>query len=716
VRARHLAARAAVPVAVVCGLVWPSQAVVTSTWTVESYAQFDSGDATDAFITSLGEVRPGWQTKRVDLEGDGVWCALRTSSGAILFGSDADGAVYAVSGDKPKKIGAIPGAIAVVALAEAGSTVYAGAMPSNQIWKLDPAGGKPTAVAKLDGKSKASDGSAETVWALAAGKDGTLYAGTGPDGRLWSIKGSTAKPVFETTDKRITAVTVTSDGAVWFGTSERALVFRHDPRSGETRAMADFAGNEIGAIAEVAGGVVVAANELVDVVPGPGKTAAQLESVEKPSAPKGQAAKMPDTGSKPGADKDPGSGERKGARKGKGALFRVGNDGRLEQLHALTATYFTSIAVDAGGSIYAAAADKGRIYLVEPDDTVATAFDVDERAIAQVFWDGKQLAFTTDDTAALYRASGKASAAKYVSDVYDAKSPSRWGRLLWQGTGKLVVETRTGNTAKPDVGWSAWAAPGKIAATGGGVQGGAITSPPGRYLQFRVSLPDDGSLRRVTAHFVPQNAATSIEEITVEPAQKDSQPTLKEAGARTRSPVLKLKWKIENPDNDDTAYVLQVRKDGDADWRTLATGKAPLTATSFDWNTETFPDGWYRLRVTSSDALANSPDRALEAQRTTPLFVVDNTRPAIDGLTVKGGKADARVTDDLSVITEMAYSIDDGAWQLGTTADGIFDDQTETLRIDLPATGLAKGTHTLSVRVADAAGNVGAATTTFVVR
>ena len=59
-------------------------------------------------------------------------------------------------------------------------------------------------------------------------------------------------------------------------------------------------------------------------------------------------AKAPDVGTKPGADKDPipvTDLGRKGAKKGKGALFRVDKDGRLEQLHALTATYFTSVAV-----------------------------------------------------------------------------------------------------------------------------------------------------------------------------------------------------------------------------------------------------------------------------------------------------------------------------------------------------------------------------------
>lgn len=716
-RLRSILAAAAVPGAALLLCALPATAGVTATWTVESYTQFDAGDATDAFITSLGEVRPGWVTERSDaLEGDGVWSALRLGSGKVLVGSDVDGAIYSFEGKKPVKVTAVPEVLAVVAMVESGGAIYAAGMPSDAIWKVDVAGKKATAFARLGkpGKDKDKDGP-ETVWALAAGKDGTLYAGTGPDGALWAIdKAGKARVVFATTDKRVTAVTVTSDGAVWFGTSERALVFRHDPKRGETRAMADFAGNEIAAIAEGAGAVVVAANELVEGSAGPGKKAAVVEAAEKPKADKGHAAKAPAVGSAPGADKDTPT-ERKGARKGKGALFRVDGDGKLEQLHALTSTYFTSVVVDPKGNIYAGAADKGRIYLIEPDDTVATAFDVEERAIAQLLWDGKQLAFTTDDAAALYRVTGKASSAKYVSDVFDAKNPSRWGRLMWRGSGKLVVETRTGNTAKPDVGWSPWAAPAKVSALGGGQSGGAIASPPGRYLQFRVSLPDDANLRRVQAYYLPANAATEVSDVTIEPAQSEKLPTLKEAGGKTRSPVLKLKWKIENPDGDETTYALAVRRDGDADWRTLQTGKPPFTATSFDWNTETFPDGWYRLRVTSSDALSNSPDRAMTSQATSALFVVDNTRPVLSGLTVKGTRAEARVVDELSVISEMAFSVDDGPWQLGATVDGLFDGEEEALRIDLPG-DLAKGTHTLSIRVADAAGNVASATTTFVVR
>ena len=112
---------------------------------------------------------------------------------------------------------------------------------------------------------------------------------------------------------------------------------------------------------------------------------------------------------------------RKGAKKGKGALFKIATDGRLDQLHALTATYFTSVIVGPDGAVYAGAADKGRIYMVDADQAVATAYDVDERSVSQLWLDHGLLGFATDDAAAMYRSTGRAAQAKYVSDVMDAQ-------------------------------------------------------------------------------------------------------------------------------------------------------------------------------------------------------------------------------------------------------------------------------------------------------
>lgn len=708
--------RTALPAALLGALAIPAGAVVTSTWTVETYQQFDAGDATSAFITSSGELRPGWDVKRTALEGDAVWSALRLANGTVLLGSDANGQVFSLSGDTKTSVVSIPGAIAVVAMAQTSDgTVWAGTMPGNKVWKIDVAGKKATPGPQLGAKKE----DVETIWSLAASGN-TLYAGTGPSGKLFSISGGSAKEVFDTEDKRITAITVTGDGDVWFGTSERAVVFRL--RKGETRAMADFAGNEISALAPYRDGVVAAANDLADTVVPVGKTPAQVEGAEKPNAPKGQAAKAPDAGTKPGADKDPSPVTdlgRKGAKKGKGALFRIGADGRLDQLHALTATYFTSVVTTPDGLVYAGAADKGRVYMVDSDGAVATAFDVDERSVSQLWTEASNksaIGFATDDAAAAYRSTGRAGQARYVSDVMDAKAVARFGKLSWIAQGKAKIETRSGNTAKPGVGWSEWQAPSGIGKLGGGNTGGKIASPVGRYFQFRIALDDDAArVSRVMAYYVPQNQATSVSDVTIEPATAEKLPTLKDLAAKPRSPILKLKWKVENPDSDDTMYTLEARRDGEANWRPISTGKTPLTATTWEWNTETYPDGWYRVRVTASDAAANSPDRALSATAQTTLFAIDNQRPTIDGVSVAYPRAQARAADAISTIAEMAFSVDDGPWQLGTTTDGLYDDTSEDLRVDLPAS-LPRGTHTLAIRVADAAGNVGSTSTTFIVK
>src|SRR5690606_4306569 len=73
---------------------------VTARWSVDGYEQWDEGEAEEAFITSIGEVRPGWQTARTDLEAGGVWSAVRGADGTVGLGTGDKGAVWRVRGGK----------------------------------------------------------------------------------------------------------------------------------------------------------------------------------------------------------------------------------------------------------------------------------------------------------------------------------------------------------------------------------------------------------------------------------------------------------------------------------------------------------------------------------------------------------------------------------------------------------------------------------------
>jgi hypothetical protein len=504
----------------------------------------------------------------------------------------------------------------------------------------------------------------------------------------------------------------TDDGALLAGSADQAILYRIVPTaSGATvQALHDFEGDEVRAIARRGNATFVAVNEF--------QRSGSSSSSTGPDQPRGTKITLPTAGSTTGSS----TATLTRDRRGRGAIYRVDPDGRVEQLHVLADGYFTSVFADADGSVWAAAGSNGRVYLVKPDRTVITAFDLPERqvltlgldAFAQQNKGGGSLngLLGTGDAGALYRVSADPPKdAHYVTKVYDAQFPARWGNLRWNGHGALTLETRSGNTSHPDKTWSPWAAPQhpeKMSA--GGV--GRIGSPDGRYLQVRASFGGPRTvLRDLTVYYQPQNQRPRVTEITVGDEGAARKPSSFARSNKPRSPVVKLRWRVENPDDDDLIYRLYFREEGETNWKPLG-GPEPLTRTEFDWNTESIPDGNYVVRVVASDERSNAREQALEHALTSTPFLVDNRKPELSDVNIAYPVASGRARDSFSAISELAYSIDGGDWQPFAPKDGIFDNPVEEFSVKLPA-GLAVGTHSLAVRAVDAADNVGAIQVTF---
>jgi hypothetical protein len=88
-------------------------------------------------------------------------------------------------------------------------------------------------VIKVDRSGQGSvffDSSEMEVHALAAAPDGGLYVGTSPDGRIYRVdaKGQ-ATPFFDPEDKYIWALAVDQDGTVFAGTGDRGHVYKISP-------------------------------------------------------------------------------------------------------------------------------------------------------------------------------------------------------------------------------------------------------------------------------------------------------------------------------------------------------------------------------------------------------------------------------------------------------------------------------------------------------
>jgi hypothetical protein len=173
---------------------------------------------------------------------------------------------------------------------------------------------------------------------------------------------------------------------------------------------------------------------------------------------------------------------------------------------------------------------------------------------------------------------------------------------------------------------------------------------------------------------------------------------------------LKLRWKVENPDNDELIYKLWFRQEGDSVWRSLG-GPDPLGKPEYDWNTDSVPDGRYAIRVWASDEKVTPADRALDHQFESPPFLVDNTKPEILGLAAHPTtpmRVTGRAHDAGSVISAIEFAVDGGEWRPAQPDDGLLDERDEAFTIQVPKS-LAPGPHIINVRAWDSADNVGSA-------
>lgn len=666
-------------------------AAPTATFKVSSFAELNKGEPDGTFISSRGEVVPGRTSTR--LKGASApmfWSTARGRDGTVYFGSGDEAKLFAVKNNGVRLVADLK-AILVTALAIGpGGKVLAATMPDAKLLEVDPASGKWRQLAKLPAKH---------IWALLHdAKAGAIFAASGSPGKLYRIPEGGGDPEvwFDPSETHLLALARHTDGSLLVGSSENAILYRVTGK-GKGVAVHDFDATELRDIVVTSKGVIlVAVNKFDRRTSGLPRFDRSDDGEEgttfKPAAPPaGKAALKAKPKVRPQE-------LRPGAKAGKGALFGIDPSGRVEELLALDTSYFTDLELDGDETLWAGDGAQGKVYLAYPDRTVITAFDFKERQILALAVRGGELYLGTGDAGAIYRVSpGPGGTPAYLSQIFDAKFVSRWGNVQVHASEGIKLESRTGATSKPDKTWTEWRA---AKGVHGGVQ---LQSPRGRYLQlrFRWQGAKTGVLRSFVVYYAPQNQRARITEITVASDGKAGQ----------HSPKLKLKWKAENPDNDALVYRVYVRDEMGSIWR-LVSGHDPLEKAEFEWDTDPVPDGHYRLKVVVSDEKDQPQEAALADSEVSERVLVDNRKPDIAGLAVKGGWASGIARDTLSPIRRIEFSVDGGPWRITGPIDGVFDSNAEGFRVKLPE-GFLPGTHVLAIRAFDEAENMGVAQVRF---
>jgi outer membrane protein assembly factor BamB len=658
---------------------------------------FEEGEATSSAVSPPGEVLPGMKVTRVPIDAAFAWSAALSRDGSIGYVGTGDrGQIFAVptAGDGPAKQLAELDAPWVTALAvRPDGSLLAGSTPGARLFSVDAKSGKVKRVARLP---------AEHVWALEYDPARAVtYAATGDGGKIFAVDGKGGvRLLWDSGDKHVMALA--RDGAsLLAGTAGKAIVYRVHA-NGRAEALQDFDADEVRAIVRGKAATYLAVNDFD-----------KPAEANQPAPGGPQVAK----GTRIVAGPAPASGAipRSGAVKARAAVYRLGDEGGIEQLFALADGYFTALFLDRGGNLFAASGSQGKLYRIAPDRTVALVADVPERQVLSMLPAGDGFLLGSGDVGAIYRVRPtKGGEATYLSKVFDAEAPALWGEMWWTGSHDLVLETRTGNTGKPDASWSPFRRVEAVKQHQGD-SAARVASPGARYLQYRVALPRRQSvLQDISIYYLPHNQRARVTEVYLgDVAGAGAGGTggtitaPSTAPVRTHSSTLKLRWKVDNPDGDDLIYKLWCRRQGDTVWRPLA-GSDPLTKAEYDWDTDSVADGRYLFRVWASDEKVTPAERALEYEFESPPFLVDNTRPEVSGLVFRGDQITGRARDATSVISAIEYAVDGGEWRPAAPEDDLLDDREEAFTARVPKT-LAPGPHIVNVRAWDQADNVGSA-------
>ena len=703
-------------------------AVKTERWEVSSPQDFMRGKLNRLAVSSDGELRLGYGATKLGDFAKEIWCSVVGRDGTIYFGTGSPADVYVIGKDgQPTRVFETD-SIAVTALAvDSRGNVYAATLGEGKVFKITP-DRKGSEYCRLR---------APYVWSLVVDKDDHLFAGTGPDGKIYRIGADgKAEEWYAAEESNILSLALDADGALLAGGSDRGLLYRVTDKNKGT-VLYQFAEDEVKSLVVSGRDLYVGVNKQKVRRPRAAggarrPSAAEFEDLTQRLTGQFGGRAAAETGER-GRETPP---EARMGNLLSGSLYLRTGDGRVDKWAAWDNESIVSMALDGEGGLLMAMGGEGHVYRVPDNQHWELLFDLEEQqALTLAVRDGHLAFIGAGNVGDAYLVDPqKANDGTYTSEVRDCKFLTTWGNVSWMGDGAVSVATRTGNTALPDATWSDWAAPVDKSPA-------KVTSPRARFIQVRAQLAhkSDPRLESLSVYYEMQNQKPDLDSVTVGEKAKPQSSKPKASAAsedkpdpsagegesgsssafdpsadskpdafrpKPASPIKHVNWHATDKDGDTLVYRLYFQADGDTVWVPVSLDK-PLKKTEYAWNTESIPDGRYRIKVVASDEESNPAGESLADEKVSDTFKVDNTRPEVASLAYDPGKGVLTGTarDSLSLIRFLEYSVDGGEWKYFAPKDGVFDDREEFLEVKLPT--LTTGEHYIAVRATDEDGNVG---------
>jgi len=698
-------------------------------WEIGSRAELLKGEARGVSITDAGVVTLAPNANEIfNTEQAYVWSSAVDSAGNVYLGTGHDGKLFRIGADGKGALLYKAAELDVTALAVgADGSLFAATSPDGKVYRI-------TADGKADVYFDPKD---KYIWSLAILKDGSLAVGTGDNGKLYRVRTAGAKPesslLIDTNQTHVMSLAVTSQGDLFAGTDPGGLVLRISP-DGKAFAVHDASLREIHALAPASDGSIyaLALGDAASTTKAGTGTTTDAATVTATVTSTVTAADESSAAAQTAAVRS-----RSDLSTARSAVLHILPDGGADVVWSSTTVTGFSILATKGG-VLIGTSDKGRIYLATDDGRDTLLLQSTEAQISSLVARGADIFAASSNQGKLVRFGGPAAKeGSYESPVRDAKLVSAWGRIWWRGSGPIEMQTRSGNSERPDTTWSDWSV------TYTDASGSQIASPKARFIQWRAVLrvgnrssAGEAKLEDVSLAYLPRNVAPEVLAISVlapgialqQQIQIQVDPNIEASGLDpslfgmiVQAPPRRLfqrsarsfQWQSEDRNGDTLEYAVYYRALNETAFRLL---KDHIRETFYTVDGASLADGRYVFRVVATDALDNPSGYALSAERVSEAVDIDNSPPVVRSTGQLQFNADRvrgtfEVEDATGRIKRADVSIDGSPWREIFPDDGIADSSKERYSVDLSAAGA--GEHTISLRAFDNSNNVGNISLTF---
>ncbi|MFB0565825.1 MAG: hypothetical protein ACETWK_09125 [Candidatus Aminicenantaceae bacterium] len=699
------------------------QGIVPQKWELRNKDDFLKGKLDGISISFDGIL--SLSPKEEEIEGpaeDFYLSFLLTSQGVIYLGTGHSGRIYEINSQgKAELYFQTPEMDVTCLVQDRKGNIYAGTSPNGKVYKI-------TDKEKGDVFFNPAE---KYIWDLLFIDNDNLLAAVGETGGIYEInKEGEGRLVLEAEENHILCLKKDTEGNLIAGSGGNGLLYRISPQrkaiilfESPYEEIKSIAFDDRGNIYAAAGGTITKP-EKEEAAPALIKSATDITITVTP-------ASSPSEKRIPSFQKQPST------------LYKVSPEGMAKRLWSSSEDLIYTLLWDtAEKRLLFGTGNKGRIFTVDRDEKISLLIQKNSEQVYYLqSFDTRIYVLSNNPSGLSLMYPEQRFGGEYTSHVLDSKILSSWGRISWEaelpsGT-TLQFQTRSGNSKEPNQTWSDWSPPYQK------TEGELILSPKARYLQLKVMFKSQSGklsplLETINLFYLQSNVAPLITKLELlapnkvylkPPVQEEviwgyeediDQKSSKEKESKTyvvmkkvdRKGFQTIEWGAIDQNEDSLVYSLFIRRENENKWRVL---KEKWSEEIIAFDTLSFPDGVYFVKLVASDLPSNPPGYELETEKISQPLIIDNSLPVVGSFQAEKNKDTLEVTfeteDSLSYIKEVKYLVRPDEWRTVFPVDGICDSKKEAFKISVKL--LPNSDNLISVKVKDSHHNIGVYRHTF---